>query len=509
MPLSLTRLIDAGHPVIVIETTDEERAERIVQTATMAAGRSLRTWSVTEGLVEAGQYRLQGDRIQAGRVVEPGKPQTSLSHVLDQTESAVYLFRDLAPHCRGSGGPVVVRQLRDFVRSVNARGGTAEQTIVLLEGGELPPEIGRIAARFDVGWPDEDELLQVIKDTYRRIKRQRGTVIRTHLKKDELEAVVQTLRGLSLAEAGRLVADVILEDDSLSIEDLPKLVEGKRLLLGQSGTLETIAADITPHEIGGLANLKRWLRRRERAFTSEAREFGIEPPRGLLLLGVPGCGKSLCAKVVASLQHMPLLRLDPGTLYTKFICESESQLRRALRQAESMAPCVLWIDEIEKAFASASSSSADGGLSKRMFGTLLSWMQDHRHPIFLVATANDISALPPELMRKGRFDEVFFVDLPNAAEREQILAIHLRRRDRDPSGFDLPQLAAACEGFSGSEIEQAIAASLYAAFDAGQPLADEHVLAAIGQTRPLSELAAEQIADLRAWAADRCVPAGD
>ena len=507
MTLTLQRLIEAGHPLIAIESSDETRAEGIVSEAAKLAGRKVRTWSVTEGLLEAGRYRLDGDRVAGVKRAEANKPSEALRHIIDENEEAVYLFRDLGPHCKGTAGAILVRLLRDFVRSVNARGATSTQTIVLLEAAPLPPELARHTVRFEIGWPGEDELLDVVKQTYRRIKRQVGREIKAQLRPDELEAVVQTLRGLSIAEAGRLVADVILEDDSLSFDDLPKIVEGKRLLLGQSGTLETIAADVMPSEIGGLANLKAWLARRERAFTTDARDFGIDPPRGLLLLGVPGCGKSLCAKVVAQSTQMPLLRLDPGTLYTKFIGESESQLRRALQQAESMAPCVLWIDEIEKAFASASASSADGGLSKRMFGTLLSWMQDHRHPIFLVATANDIASLPPELMRKGRFDEVFFVDLPKAPEREQILGIHLARRDRDPATFDLPALAAASEGFSGSELEQAIVAALFDAFAAGQPLATEHVLAALRSTRALSQVSRESIAALRAWASDRCVPA--
>ena len=225
------------------------------------------------------------------------------------------------------------------------------------------------------------------------------------------------------------------------------------------------------------------------------------------MLGVPGCGKSLCAKVVASNWKMPLLRLDPGVLYQKFIGESESQLRQALAQAEAMAPVVLWIDEIEKAFASSTASSADGGLSKRMFGTLLSWMQDHRHPIFIIATANDISALPPELMRKGRFDEVFFIDLPSLDARQQILGIHLRRRKRDANDFDLKALADKAEGFSGSELEQAIISGLFAAFSENTDLADRHILAAIKKTRPLSTLMAERVEELRRWSRNRCVMA--
>ena len=225
------------------------------------------------------------------------------------------------------------------------------------------------------------------------------------------------------------------------------------------------------------------------------------------MLGVPGCGKSLCAKVVAADWKMPLLRLDPGVLYQKFIGESESQLRQALAQAEAMAPIILWIDEIEKAFASASSSTADGGLSKRMFGTLLTWMQDHRHPIFIIATANDISSLPPELMRKGRFDEVFFIDVPTPAARKRILEIHLARRRKNPKDFDLDQLVDITKDFTGSELEQVIVSGMFQAFTEKADLTEKHLAAAIRETRPLAVLMAEDIHRLRAWAAERCVSA--
>jgi len=225
------------------------------------------------------------------------------------------------------------------------------------------------------------------------------------------------------------------------------------------------------------------------------------------LLGVQGCGKSLCAKVVAAEWNMPLLRMDPGVLYQKFVGESENRLREALVQAETMAPVVLWIDEIEKAFASAASESADGGLSQRMFGTLLTWMQDHGSPIFMVATANNITALPPELMRKGRFDEVFFVDLPPAAVRRDIIAIHLKRRKREPERFALDELAAAADGFSGAELEQVVVSAMYAAFAEGKDLTDEHIRAELKITRPLAVLMRERVVQLRAWAKDRCVPA--
>jgi SpoVK/Ycf46/Vps4 family AAA+-type ATPase len=356
--------------------------------------------------------------------------------------------------------------------------------------------------------PSAVELEQVVRDTYQQIREQSYAEITSNLTRRQLEQLVQTLRGLTASEAARVVAAAIHQDSALTIDDLPRVVEGKRNLLASAGSLEAINVNVTIDEIGGLHGLKQWLARRRQAHSRQAREFGLEAPRGMLLLGVQGCGKSLCAKAVAADWNFPLLRLDPGQLYQKFVGESENRLRATLAQAEAMAPAVLWIDEIEKAFASASADSADGGLSQRMFGTLLSWMQDHASPLFLVATANDIAALPPELMRKGRFDEVFFVDLPNATARQEILAIHLRRRRREPAKFPLPQLAAAAEGFSGAELEHVVQASLVAAFAAGQELTGAHLLAELQQTRPLSVLMSEKVNQLRNWARNRCVLAG-
>lgn len=347
----------------------------------------------------------------------------------------------------------------------------------------------------------------MVKETFVRIRDESLVEVTAKVTRSTLDQIIQVLRGLNRWEAERAMSAAIHDDYMLTADDIPRIVEAKRCLLGTTGCLEPIAADFPATDIGGLNNLKRWLSLRREGFSKRAREFGLETPRGMLMLGIQGCGKSLCAKAVAADWRMPLLRLDPGMLYQKFIGESEGQLRQALRQAEAMAPVVLWIDEIEKAFASASSASTDGGLSKRMFGTLLGWMQDHRHPIFIVATANDVSALPPELLRKGRFDEVFFVDLPNAEARKTILGIHLRRRKRDPAKFDLEALAAATEGFSGSELEQVVISGLYVAFHTNKQLTDNHLLTEIGNTRPLSVIAREKIDNLRAWAENRCVRA--
>jgi len=498
----LKLLMQAGNPIIAMETLDEPRAVRIVREMAEQTGLSLLEWTVTDGLIPA-----PPDNAHL-YLVEPGRPlaalryvmETAMRNVAEPAPSPIYVFKDLAPHCKD---PQVVRALRDLYLSPDAR----LWTVILIESGPLPPEVRRLTVPFDIGWPDEDELTDVVRSTFREIQRQSLEEVESKLTKRELETLVQTLRGLTTDEAARVVAGAIHEDNVLDGADLPRIVDAKRNRLGMTGCLESIAADVSPDEIGGLKNLKRWLNLRRGGFSAGAKEYGLEPPRGILLLGVQGCGKSLCAKVVASAWRMPLMRMDPGVLYQKFIGESEARLREALHQAESMAPAVLWIDEIEKAFASASSDSADGGLSQRMFGTLLSWMQDHRHPIFLIATANNLAQLPPELMRKGRFDEIFFVDLPGPDEREAIFAIHLRKRRRDKKQFDIARLVAASEGFAGAEIEQAVVSGLYAAYAEKSECTSEHILAAMQATQPLSVVMREHVERLRAWAQGRCVMA--
>jgi MoxR-like ATPase len=492
---TLKLLVRSGNPLISIETTDEDRAVGLVRRLASEMSRPLFEWSMTTGLKP-----IENDQPREA-VVPGGKVTPTLSHIGEKPgRRTIYLFKDLGPHTKDAQ---VHRTLRDLLEEFSE----SKSTMILVDALPLPHEIKRFAVCYEVGWPTADELREVVMATFRRIRRESIDEVKASLRKREMEQLVQSLRGLSCSEAERVVASAIYDDFALTAADLPRIVEAKRTLLGSTGCLESIAADFSPNDIGGLDNLKAWLKQRRGGFTRRAREYGLEPPRGVLMLGVPGCGKSLCAKVVAADWKMPLLRLDPGVLYQKYIGETESQLRQALAQAEAMAPVVLWIDEIEKAFASASAGSADGGLSKRMFGTLLSWMQDHRHPIFMIATANDISALPPELMRKGRFDEVFFVDLPGTKVREKVLAIHLRRRNRDPKQFDLKQLAVAAEKFSGSELEQAVVSGLFAAFTEETELSDQHILAEIKKTRPLAVLSSERVEELRRWAENRCVPA--
>lgn len=487
----LTNLIRAGNPLITIDTADELRAAEFVQAAATELQRPRYDWSLTTGLRDCAAMESP--------LVVPGDSAAALDFILyNVPDRSLLVFRDLGIHCKEAK---IQRRVRDIV----SRFGQTHSCLILVDAAAPPHDILRLGVQYDLPWPTPEELEDIVRQTYQKLKQRRIEDITSSLTRKEMEQLVNTLRGLTPTQAERIITAVILDDFQFNAADIPKVVEAKRELLGSLGCLKTIVVDVGVEDVGGLASLKRWLKTRRGGFTRKAEEFGLEPPRGVLMLGVPGCGKSLCAKAIAADWNMPLLRMDPGVLYQKFIGESESRLRQALKQAEAMAPAVLWIDEIEKAFASASSESADGGLSKRMFGTLLSWMQDHRHPIFIIATANDVSALPPELMRKGRFDEVFFVDLPNSDTRGEILSIHLTRRNRDPKNYDLKALAQAASEFSGSELEQAVTSALFRAFSENQELSSEHLLAEIRQTRPLAVISREQVHQLRQWAAERCV----
>jgi SpoVK/Ycf46/Vps4 family AAA+-type ATPase len=487
----LKLLIQSGHPLISIVAQDEEAVTEQVRDTVERLGLPLFEWAVTKGL-----SRVLPAAAETG--VKGGKAVPALEYILDNKgKKEVYYFKDLGPHCKDA---YVQRQLREIYQQRSV-------CVVMLDMDPLPDPVLRLAVSIDMPLPDTEELEKVLRDTFRSVRESSLEEITSTLTKREAEQIAQTLRGLTRAEATHVVAAAIHDDNALTAADLARIVEYKRNLLRSAGCLDASTVDVHSDDVGGLENLKAWLAKRRHGSTAKARAAGLDPPRGILLLGVQGCGKSLCAKAVAADWQLPLLRMDPGVLYQKYIGETETRMRETLAQAEAMAPIVLWIDEIEKAFASATSASADGGLSQRMFGTLLSWMQGHHCSIFIVATANDIEALPPELMRKGRFDEVFFVDLPTPAARKKIVEIHLRRRGRDPGKFNLDAIAEATDEFSGSELEQLIVSAMYSAFAQDQELADKHILEERKTTRPLATLMRERIDYLREWARDRCVPA--
>ncbi len=483
----LELLVRSRVPLIVVETRDEPRIIELFTRLALRVAQPVMRWSVTTGL-----QRLDLD-LEPQAFAKP--PDQVLGQIRATREAGIYLLLDFHPYLED---PALVRMIREIAMGY----GEAPHTLVFVSPRcELPDELHTLSARFEPALPGTDALRRMVQEEARRwMSANRGGRVRT----DEatLDQLVRQLRGLTESDARRLIRSAIYDDGAITGDDLPAVMKAKYHLLEQGGALSFELDTAAFSEVGGLNNLKRWLTRRRAAFTGA--DPGLEPPRGILLIGVQGSGKSLAAKAVAGLWSLPLLKLDFGTLYDKFFGETERNLRDSLRSAEAMAPCVLWVDEIEKAIASG---DYDSGTSRRVLGSLLTWMAERKAPVFVVATANRIDQLPPELIRKGRLDEIFFVDLPDARTRSRIFDIHLRKRGHDPLGFDLEALAAASEGFSGAEIEQAVVAATYLAREQGLPLDDPHLLAELGHTRPLSRVMAEQVAALRDWARDRTVPA--
>lgn len=483
----------ARYPVVSITTTEEEDALHLVTEAAIEAGRDALLWSHSHGVRDA----LLTD---SPAVADTEHPAAALFYLatLPQKRRLIVLL-DMVPHLKDER---TLRQWRELVR-IACRDSS---TLVMIDHQSERPEVVRAwSSEFDLSLPDEEELEQIIKSTLRQASD--TAPLQAQMSRRDFETILRNLRGLTRRQARQIVMDAVCEDRRFDAADINHVLAAKRKMLQSQGLLEYVESPVDLEEIGGLARLKTWLGQRQRSYTREAVEFGLSAPRGILMLGVQGAGKSLAAKAVATSWQLPLMRMDVGALYDKYIGESERRLRDTLRQAEMMAPIVLWIDEIEKAFASAASRSVDGGLSQRMFGTLLTWMQERAGSVFLIATANDIEALPPELLRKGRFDEIFFVDLPASDARAQIFSIHLKKRSRDAKRFDLGALAQAAEGFSGAEIEQAVLSALHAAFTANEELTTAHLLASIRSSPPLSVTMRERLAALRAWSQGRCVPA--
>lgn len=488
-PHDLAVRIRAGTPLLVIETHEEALLVDAFRHVVAELFRPLWRWSITTGLA-----RLDMD--------DPFTPAAAdSSAVLDamrrQEQRGIWLLLDFSPYLRYA---MSVRMLREVVLGQ----GATRQTVVLIGAKiELPPELEPLAARFEMRLPNDAALAKLLREEAFAYSREHAGR-RVEIDAAAQRAVLRHLRGLALHDARRIVRELIHDDGRIAPQDIARVQRAKFELLGRGGVVALEPDVAQMDQIAGLARLKRWVSQRRTVFMADAPPKGLDPPRGVLLLGVQGCGKSLAAKACAGGFGVPLLRLDFGALYNKYHGETERNLREALATADAMAPCVLWCDEIEKGLAT---SDSDDGVSRRVLGTLLTWMNERRAPVFLVATANDIQRLPPEFLRKGRFDEIFFVDLPDEAARREALSIHLLRREHDPARFDLDALARASEGFSGAEIEQAIVSALYDAHAENTRLGTPQILAALTQTHPLSVLMAEQVQWLRNWARERCVPA--
>jgi len=486
----LRLLVNSHHPIIAVETPEEERLEQLLLDVAAELAVPLYTWSVTSGLAKA----------HGAPIYNTDSPEQAVANIALIQGDAIFLLKDFARYCDNDR---VCRRLRELAEKFRAERRSIVITAAALQ---LPPDLHGDSVPFQLGLPPADELLQGVKNVLAEMNRTQQIPIALDIA--GIAQLAQNLVGLPLEEAMRALRMCILARRRIDTGLLDAALDAKRDALRSDGLLETVRRDASFADVAGLKRLREWIAKRKSALTPEGRRFGLEPPKGILITGVQGCGKSLAARSVAGEWGYEMARLDAGALYDKFIGESEKKLQKALELAQKLAPMVLWIDEIEKAFASAGSSGdADAGLSQRLLATLLTWMQDRESGVFLAATSNNISALPPEMLRKGRFDEIFFVDLPTAEVRSALFALHLKKRGRDVASFDLPRLAAASEGFSGAEIEQAIVAGLYTAFAQNQQLTTDILLGEIRGTQPLSVTRAEDIQAIRNWAKNRAVPA--
>ncbi|NJM78097.1 MAG: AAA family ATPase [Acaryochloridaceae cyanobacterium RU_4_10] len=482
-------LVKAQYPLIYLVTPEEERAEQAISVIAQAERpqRRMYVWTVTHGLVEYGQPRHVAHNSTMS-------PEVAIQAANREKDPAIFVFKDLPPFY----SPQVIRCLRDVIANFK---GTLKTIVLMSPVQQIPVELEKDIVVLDFPLPSIAELDEVLSEQLPHSNNRLTAEIREKLLKAAL--------GLTRDETEKVYQKAKVTAGQLTESEVSIILSEKKQLIRRNGILEFIDVDETLESVGGLEELKHWLRQRSYAFTERARAYGLPQPKGMLILGVPGCGKSLIAKTTSLLWGLPLLRLDMGRVYDgSTVGRSEANLRAALRTAESISPAILFIDEMDKAFAGgAGSADSDGGTSSRIFGSFLTWMQDKSSPVFVMATANRVERLPGEFLRKGRFDEIFFVDLPTHAEREDIFKIHLSKRRHEIDRFDVEQLANVCDGFSGAEIEQAIIAAMYEAFAQDREFTQLDIIAASRATIPLSKTMTEQVTALREWARQRARPA--
>jgi ATP-dependent 26S proteasome regulatory subunit len=490
MQEELSILIQAQYPLIYLVTAEEDRAEKEIATIAQMRQqpRKLYVWTLTHGMVEYGQVRTtQHNTIS---------PEAAIEWTTRQKDPAIFVFKDLHPF---KDSAAVTRWLRDAIASFQ---GTQKVIILMSPIQQVPIELEKEVVVLDFALPDLPALDRVLTQQLDQARQNRLTA-------PGREKLLKASLGLTKDEAEKVYRKAYVKRGKITEDEVDIVLSEKKQLIRRNGILEFIEEDETIDSVGGLDELKGWLVQRSGAFTERARAYGLPQPKGMLILGVPGCGKSLIAKTTSRLWGLPLLRLDMGRVYDgSMVGRSEANLRGALKTAESISPAILFIDELDKAFAGTTGSAdSDGGTSSRIFGSFLTWMQEKTSPIFVMATANRVEKLPGEFLRKGRFDEIFFVDLPTQSEREAVFKIHLSKRKRDLERFDLLQLSKVADGFSGAEIEQALIAAMYDAFAQDREFTQLDIIAAIKATLPLSRTMTEQVTALRDWARQRARPA--
>ncbi len=513
-------LSGAQYPVIYTVSSEEEPVLHCLLDVARTMNRKLYQWTVSEGLkaIAASSDKdtarpavEEGSLLKKGAQVLPGgdtrNALTALNKIHDSSERAIFVFKDFHPFLdetaprQGQDPAVLCRRLRDIVQNFRRM----PKTLLLLSPVlVIPKELEKEIVVLDFPLPPVEEIKEILHKKVAHYQTQLGLCVSDSL----VERFSKAALGLTRAEVENVFNKALVNDRKFDENDLPLIIEEKKQILRKTGLLEYYDVNEALGNVGGLNNLKDWLEKRGKAFSDEARAFGLPEPKGILLLGVQGCGKSLISKAIGALWRLPLLRFDLGRIFGAYVGESESNLRKALKVAEALAPTILWIDEIEKGFAGVGGGSGgDSGVGTRIFGSFITWMQEKTAPVFVIATANSIENLPPELLRKGRFDEIFFVDLPKTPEREEIFRIHLHKRHRDPAAFDLKQITEVSDGFSGAEIEQAVIAALYDAYHEGSDITTDLVVRSVKDTVPLSKTMKEKIDHLRRWAATRARPA--
>lgn len=489
----LDLLIRSRYPVIYLISFEEEKVDKIINSVAFSSKntqrKSLYVWSVTQGITDV----TAGTKISSNTT----DPLEALSFIEKcDAPAAIFLFKDFHPYLSDSS---IIRKVREIAQSLV----NSYKTLIFVSPIlKIPQELEKEIAVLDVPLPTLKELESKLDELTLEVNK---TGLRINLASDDKESILQAALGLTLKEAENIFSKALVSNGYLTKDDLRLILSEKKQIVRKSGILEYNEAQENFNDVGGLNIFKEWIVKRKKIFSESAKEFGLPFPKGVLLLGVQGCGKSLCAKATSALFEQPLLRFDLGKVFSSLVGSSEENIRKGIQIAETVSPAVLWIDEIEKAFSGvASSNLSDAGTTSRVFATFLTWLQEKQSSVFVIATANDIKILPPELMRKGRFDEIFFVDLPNFEERMEILKIHLTKRKQDINKFNLENLCKLLEDFSGAEIEQLIISAMYDAFyENKKTLSEELIIKNIKDTFPLSKTMEEDIKVLRNWAKGR------
>ncbi len=495
-------LVNAGFPYIYIPSYEEERITNTIKNVIsnkdlIKSERKLYVWTQTDGLVS-----------DETKIRDTSNPINAIESVAKATEDAIYIFKDFHIYFGGDRNSrpdySVIRKLRDIIPSLKS----SRKTIVFISSKlAIPCDMEKEISILDFDLPNAEEIQSLLEELISGLNPEN-----VHLTNDDKISLSRSALGLTMQEAENAFCRAIVKLKGLDINAVSIIHEEKNQVVKKTGVLEFVKSDLNIDDIGGLENLKKWLIRRNDSWSERAQAYNLPAPKGVLITGVPGCGKSLTAKAMSAIWGLPLLKLDMGKIFGGIVGSSEENMRKAIATAEAVSPSILWVDEIEKGF-SGLKSGGDSGTSARVFGTFLTWMQEKTDPVFVIATANDISSLPPELLRKGRFDEIFFVDLPTTREREKIFKVHINKRIKSSSvqheitadDAVCKELAELSAGYVGAEIEQIVISAMYEAFYANRGLRKEDIIKAIKETVPLSSTQREQILELRAWAKERAV----